>query len=41
MAQVGATALGLNKHITFTFVAGARIIHETDQDNLGGRASTR
>ena len=30
------TSLGLTNNITFTFVAGARTIHETDQDSFGG-----
>ena len=36
MAAVGDTSLGLTNNITFTFVAGARTIHETDQDSYGG-----
>ena len=36
MAAVGATSLGLTNNITFTFVAGERTIHETDQDSYGG-----
>jgi len=36
MSPVGATTPSLNNTITFTFVAGARTIHETDQDSFGG-----
>ena len=36
MAAVGDTGLGLTNNVTFTFVAGARTIHETDQDSYGG-----
>jgi hypothetical protein len=36
MAAVGGTGLGLTNTITFTFAAGARTIHETDQDSYGG-----
>ena len=36
MAAVGDASLGLTNNITFTFVAGARTIHETDQDSYGG-----
>jgi serine/threonine protein kinase len=36
MAAVGDTSVGLTNNITFTFVAGARTIHETDQDSFGG-----
>jgi eukaryotic-like serine/threonine-protein kinase len=36
MSAVGGTGLGLTNDITFTFVAGARTIHETDQDSYGG-----
>ncbi len=36
MAAVGDTSLGLTNNVTFTFVAGARTIHETDQDSYGG-----
>jgi eukaryotic-like serine/threonine-protein kinase len=36
MSPVGATTPSLNNAITFTFVAGARTIHETDQDSFGG-----
>ena len=36
MAAVGDTSLGLTNNVTFTFVAGQRTIHETDQDSYGG-----
>ena len=36
MSPVGATTPSLNNTITFTFVAAARTIHETDQDSFGG-----
>ena len=36
MAAVGDTGLGLTNNVTFTFVAGARTIHETDDDSYGG-----
>jgi serine/threonine protein kinase len=36
MAAVGDTGLGLTNNVTFTFVAGAQTIHETDQDSYGG-----
>ena len=36
MSPVGATTPSLNNTITFTFVAGARTIRETDQDSFGG-----
>jgi eukaryotic-like serine/threonine-protein kinase len=36
MAAVGNTGLGLPNNVTFTFVAGARTIHETDEDSYGG-----
>jgi hypothetical protein len=36
MSAVGATSVKLTNDITFTFVAGARTIHETDQDSYGG-----
>ena len=36
MAAVGDTSLGLTNNVTFTFVAGERTIHETDQDSYGG-----
>ena len=36
MSPVGATTPSLSNTIKFTFVAGARTIHETDQDSLGG-----
>ena len=36
MSAVGGTGLGLTNDVTFTFVAGARTIHETDQDSYGG-----
>ncbi len=36
MASVGDTSIALTNDITFTFVAGARTIHETDQDSYGG-----
>jgi eukaryotic-like serine/threonine-protein kinase len=36
MAAVGNTSLGLPNNVTFTFVAGARTIHETDEDSYGG-----
>jgi len=36
MAAVGGTSLELTNNITFSFVAGARTIHETDQDSYGG-----
>ena len=36
MAAVGDTSVALTNNITFTFVAGARTIHETDQDSFGG-----
>ena len=41
MAAVGETSVRLANTITFTFVAGERTIHETDQDSYGGSASTR
>jgi serine/threonine protein kinase len=36
MSPVGATTPSLNNTIAFTFAAGARTIHETDQDSFGG-----
>ena len=36
MAAVGDTGVGLTNNVTFTFVAGARTIHETDEDSYGG-----
>jgi hypothetical protein len=36
MAAVGNTGIGLTNNITFTFAAGARTIHETDEDSYGG-----
>jgi hypothetical protein len=36
MAAVGDTSVALTNDVTFTFVAGARTVHETDQDSLGG-----
>ena len=36
MAAVGDTSVALTNNVTFTFVAGARTIHETDQDSYGG-----
>ena len=36
MSAVGATSVKLTNDITFTFVAGARTIHETDHDSYGG-----
>jgi eukaryotic-like serine/threonine-protein kinase len=36
MAAVGDTSVALSNNVTFTFVAGERIIHETDQDSYGG-----
>jgi predicted Ser/Thr protein kinase len=36
MAAVGDTSIALTNNVTFTFVAGARNIHETDQDTYGG-----
>jgi serine/threonine protein kinase len=36
MSPVGATTPSLNNAIRFTFVAGGRTIHETDQDSYGG-----
>jgi serine/threonine protein kinase len=36
MAAVGDTGLGLTNNVTFTFVAGAQTIHETDEDSYGG-----
>jgi predicted Ser/Thr protein kinase len=36
MAAIGDSGVALTNSITFTFVAGARTIHETDQDSLGG-----
>jgi serine/threonine protein kinase len=36
MAAVGGTGIGLTNNVTFTFVAGARTIHETDEDSYGG-----
>jgi hypothetical protein len=36
MSAVGATSVKLTNDITFTVVAGARTIHETDQDSYGG-----
>jgi hypothetical protein len=36
MSPVGTTTPSLNNTIKFTFVAGARTIHETDQDSYGG-----
>ena len=36
MAAVGDTGVGLPNNVTFTFVAGARTIHETDEDSYGG-----
>ncbi len=36
MAAVGNTSIALTNNVTFTFVAGARTVHETDQDSYGG-----
>jgi hypothetical protein len=36
MAAVSDTGVGLPNNVTFTFVAGARTIHETDEDSYGG-----
>jgi len=36
MSAVGDTSVALTNNVTFTFVAGARTIHETDQDSYGG-----
>jgi serine/threonine protein kinase len=36
MSAVGATSVKLTNDIAFTFAAGARTIHETDQDSYGG-----
>jgi hypothetical protein len=36
MAAVGDTSVALTNNVTFTFAAGARTIHETDQDSYGG-----
>jgi eukaryotic-like serine/threonine-protein kinase len=36
MAAVGDTGVGLPNNVTFAFVAGARTIHETDEDPYGG-----
>jgi len=36
MSAVGATSIKLTNDIAFTFAAGARTIHETDQDSYGG-----
>jgi predicted Ser/Thr protein kinase len=36
MSAVGDTGVALTNDVTFTFVAGARTIHETDQDSYGG-----
>jgi hypothetical protein len=36
MSAVGDSGVALTNDITFTFVAGARTIHETDQDSYGG-----
>ena len=36
MAAVGDTSVALTNNVTFTFVAGARSVHETDQDSYGG-----
>jgi serine/threonine protein kinase len=36
MAAVGDTGVGLPNNVTFTFAAGARTIHETDEDSYGG-----
>ena len=36
MAAVGDTGVGLTNNVTFTFAAGARTIHETDEDSYGG-----
>jgi len=36
MAAVGDTSVALTNDVTFTFVAGGRTVHETDQDSLGG-----
>jgi hypothetical protein len=36
MAAVGDTSVGLTNNVTFTFVAGARTVHETDGDSYGG-----
>ena len=36
MSPVGTTTPSLSNTITFTFAAGARTIHETDQDSFGG-----
>jgi len=36
MSAVGDSGVALTNDVTFTFVAGARTIHETDQDSYGG-----
>jgi predicted Ser/Thr protein kinase len=36
MSAVGGSGVALTNNVTFTFVAGARTIHETDQDSYGG-----
>jgi hypothetical protein len=36
MSAVGDTSVALTNDVTFTFAAGARTIHETDQDSYGG-----
>jgi eukaryotic-like serine/threonine-protein kinase len=36
MAAVGDTSVALTNNVTFTFAAGARTVHETDQDSYGG-----
>ena len=41
MSAVGDSGVALTNDVTFTFVAGARTVHETDQDSYGGTASTR
>jgi predicted Ser/Thr protein kinase len=36
MSAIGDSGVALTNSITFTFVAGARTVHETDQDSFGG-----
>ena len=36
MSAVGDTSVALTNNVTFTFAAGARTVHETDQDSYGG-----
>jgi len=36
MSAVGDSGVALTNNVTFTFVAGARTTHETDQDSYGG-----